>query len=534
MATVDDLLTALKAADAAGNTKDAQRIAEIINSGGFGAAPAAASTEDTSGFFGRTKAAFSRGLQEIPEQLQGVKLGAEAALGMNPEAQADIENIRKQSEANAQKQQPLSFEDLQKTYREKGLLEAAKQVPSYAAEQLVGSAPSIAAPLAAGAAATPFLTPLGGAAVGAGVLGLQTFGQFMRSQAEQGKNAEQLAPGKAAVGAAAMAPVMYAANLLTLGLAKIPSKVLVNEAAAELASRAAASTTGRVVAGATEGVVAQSPTMVLQTIVDRWQSGMPLDNDEAINAYKEAAVGAATVGGILGAGHGLVKGAPAKAEPTAETTTAAPPPPSITPVSPAGGAADRLREMPGFSGVTNPNDAFLAQAREQQAAAQAQAEQARQTQIKTASETKYSSDPAIDEMIRKRELATLGVMPEVQEPAPPLKMITPQDRAMERARNMPGFTGEETGINELLVNRPKEVAAENLKAEQEAKQNKVEEILGTTYSRDPLQNELARQREMEKLGFMPGVPIEAQLGMYPQGKERAPKKGEAKAFARST
>jgi hypothetical protein len=215
--------------------------------------------------------------------------------------------------------------------------------------------------------------------------------------------------------------------------------------------------------------------------------------------------------------------------PQPPVVTEAPPPPALTPVNPAGTAADRLREMPGFAGVTNPNEAFLAQAREQQTAAQAQAEQVRQTQIKTASETKYSSDPAIDEMIRKRELATLGVMPEVQEPAPPLKMITPQDRAMERARNMPGFTGEETGINELLVNRPKEVAAENLKAEQEAKQNKVEEILGTTYSRDPLQNELARQREMEKLGFMPGVPIEAQLGMYPEGKERAPKKGEAKA-----
>ncbi|NDB69900.1 MAG: hypothetical protein EB015_18250, partial [Methylocystaceae bacterium] len=206
--------------------------------------------------------------------------------------------------------------------------------------------------------------------------------------------------------------------------------------------------------------------------------------------------------------------------PAAETPPPEPPP--ITPVNPAGGAADRMREMPGFTGVTNPNDAFLAQARERQAAAQAQAEQQRQAQIKTVSETKYSSDPAINEMIRKRELAALGVMPEVQEPAPPIKVISPQEQAMERARNMPGFVGDQGGINELLVSRPREVAAEQVQNQRAELQRKVDEIRNTVYHPDELQNAMAQDKEFRKLGFLPNVPIEVQLGMIPEGKEPKP------------
>jgi hypothetical protein len=541
MATVDDLLTALKAADAAGNTKDAQRIAEIINSGGFGAAPAAKAPEDKSGFFPSLTSGFRAGAGSTAEAL-GELTGIE---GLSKFGKGQVEK-------SAGMFTPTTEADVEAA-KAKGILPAAGAYASkYVTEPLGEAVGSIAgrygAPMAVAGAGLVFpevALPL--AAAGFATNASIHTGENLMRQKEVGKQPDYLSATTFGIGQAAID--QFSGHLLTGPMKSIIGRTATEEARllaprvlkGELTADQAALMVGgklrNVVQATAQNAAVGAGMMTGDEALRRASAGQELTSPEALETYKQQAITAAELAPFFGLAHGL--GQPSKARtmlgetekvrPRPPVITEVPPPPALTPVNPAGTAADRLREMPGFAGVTNPNEAFLAQAREQQAAAQAQAEQVRQTQIKTASETKYSSDPAIDEMIRKRELAALGVMPEVQEPAPPLKMITPQDRAMERARNMPGFTGEETGINELLVNRPKEVAAENLKAEQEAKQNKVEEILGTTYSRDPLQNELARQREMEKLGFMPGVPVEAQLGMYPEGKERAPKKGEAKA-----
>jgi len=542
MATVEDLFFALKAADAAGNTEDAQKLASVLSSMGYGGQrKEAPPPENKSGFFPSLTSGFRAGAGSTAEalgELTGIeglsKLGkeqVEKSVGMfTPTTEADVEAAKA-----------------------KGILPAAGAYASkYVTEPLGEAVGSIAgrygAPMAVAGAGLVFpevALPL--AAAGFATNASIHTGENLMRQKEVGKQPDYLSATTFGIGQAAID--QFSGHLLTGPMKSIIGRTATEEARllaprvlkGEMTADEAALMVGgklrNVVQATAQNAAVGAGMMTGDEALRRASAGQEVTSPEALETYKQQAITAAELAPFFGLAHGL--GQPGKARtmlgeaekmrPRPPVVTEAPPPPALTPVNPAGTAADRLREMPGFAGVTNPNEAFLAQAREQQAAAQAQAEQVRQTQIKTASETKYSSDPAIDEMIRKRELAALGVMPEVQEPAPPLKMITPQDRAMERARNMPGFTGEETGINELLVNRPKEVAAENLKAEQEAKQNKVEEILGTTYSRDPLQNELARQREMEKLGFMPGVPIEAQLGMYPEGKERAPKKGEAKA-----
>ena len=494
-------------------------------------------TEDKSGFIPSLTSGFRAGAGSTAEAL-GELTGIEALSKMGKE----------QVEKSAGMFTPTTEADVEAA-KAKGIIPAAGAYTSkYLTEPLGEAVGSIAgrygAPMAVAGAGLIFpevAVPL--AAAGFATNASIHTGENLMRQKEVGKQPDYLSATTFGIGQAAID--QFAGHILTgpmksiIGRAAteearlLAPRVLKGEMTADEAALMVGGKLRNVVQATAQNAVVGAGMMTGDEALRRASAGQELTSPEALETYKQQAITAAELSPFFGLAHGL--GQPGKARAALKEVEGMrppppmveAPPPEITPVSPAGEAADRLREMPGFAGVTNPNEAFLAQAREQQAAALAKADQARQAQIKTVSETKYSSDPAIDEMIRKRELAALGVTPEVQPSAPPLKIITPQDQAMERARNMPGFTGAETGINELLVNRPREVAAENFKAESEARQNKIEEILGTTYSRDPLQNELARQREIENLGFMPGAPIEAQIGMYPESKARAPKKVEA-------
>jgi hypothetical protein len=73
----------------------------------------------------------------------------------------------------------------------------------------------MAGPLAAGAVASPFLTPVGGAVVGIGAYGLQQFGNFLVRQAEEKDNPEELEVAKAALTAAGTAPLGYFVDRFT-------------------------------------------------------------------------------------------------------------------------------------------------------------------------------------------------------------------------------------------------------------------------------------------------------------------------------
>ena len=56
----------------------------------------------------------------------------------------------------------------------------------------------------------------------------------------------------------------------------------------------------RLVKGSTAGVLAEVPTEVGQQVLERYQAGLPLDNDQAFEEYKQAAIAAAAAGGTIG------------------------------------------------------------------------------------------------------------------------------------------------------------------------------------------------------------------------------------------
>ena len=183
---------------------------------------------------------------------------------------------------------------------------ALKKLPTYVAEQAASNAPSMAAPLAAGEAGAMIGGPLVGLASGIGTYGLQQYGQFMQRQAQGAKDVSQLEPGKAAVAAASTAPLGYFVDRLTAGMSSVPANVLGENILSELAKRAGRSVAGRAATGATLGIVAESPTEVLEQMAERWQAGLPLFDEQAKQEYKEAAAGAAALGGIAGGvGHVL-------------------------------------------------------------------------------------------------------------------------------------------------------------------------------------------------------------------------------------
>jgi hypothetical protein len=77
-------------------------------------------------FMQRAGTALGRGLEAVPESAAGIGFGVKAAMGMTPEASAAAEQIRK--EGAADKRAPgISFEELEKTYSDKGLIEALKK-----------------------------------------------------------------------------------------------------------------------------------------------------------------------------------------------------------------------------------------------------------------------------------------------------------------------------------------------------------------------------------------------------------------------
>ena len=255
--------------------------------------------------------AIKRGFGQFGEigagySLAGSKLvGDEASVAKKmAEAKADIQ---------AQKDRSLSVADIQRIYKEKGLVNAAGEVPQFLVEQTLQSLPTMATPLAAGMATTaltapilgPF-APVAGTLAGIGTYGLQTFGSGVQRQAVEKKKPEEIELGKAAAASAIGAPLGYFMDrLVAMGGAKS-----VKEAAKELASRKAAGEIGaagvaagvakQTVKGTGVGFIAEAPTETLEAVLDRWQAGLPLTGEEAKQEYLEAGIGGGGVGGTIG------------------------------------------------------------------------------------------------------------------------------------------------------------------------------------------------------------------------------------------
>jgi hypothetical protein len=507
------------------------------------------------GFIDRSKQAFKTGLEQIPESLAGIELGGRAALGQKEEASRQAAAIRAQ-EQQQKPIAPITYEELEKTYGKDGAIEVLKKLPAYISEQILQSAPSMAVPLAAAAAVTPFTTPLGGLLAGIGTYGTQQFGQFMRRQATEGATGETLAPGKAAAVAAATAPIGFFADKFLIGLGKFPPKILGSEALAELAKRTGQSLPGRITTGATLGVIAEAPTEVLEQMAERYQAGLPLNTEDAYKEYKEAFAGAAAVGGVGGAAARGLAGKPA-IPPESEEPKGLPTPMETLPLPifsapPQGVDANRalaLREeaiqadeqrrlaqqeaeqqrmssaqararfLPGFGLPASDNLQMMGQVRANEQAAikqqqreEAAAEKARkqqiQYQINDIQGTTFSADPVANQIMKQRLLDQIAEQQPQQQAIEeaPAEVTPAKPTAMSQ---MAGFASPAT-TNQQMLDATRKRQADEIKAAETAKKKRIKEIQNTVYSPDPLANELAKRKILEQEGLVEAGKQEAQ------------------------
>jgi hypothetical protein len=257
-----------------------------------------------------TGAAFKRGLESFQDIYGGYSLAKSKLLGEDQAAAQKMQQAKIDA-AKPQETPGLTFADLERIYAEKGLGSALAQAPKYITEQVAQSAPQMAVPLAVGAAASPFITPVGGAIAGIATYGAQQLGNLMTRQAQEKATPQELDVGKAATAAAIQAPLGYFVDRFTVGMGGLGQKGVI-EVGKELAARKAAGeigalgvakgVSGQALKGATQGFIAEAPTEVLEQTLERWQAGLSLTDQDAINEYKEAFAGAGAAGIGIGAG----------------------------------------------------------------------------------------------------------------------------------------------------------------------------------------------------------------------------------------
>ena len=421
-------------------------------------------------------------------------------------------------------------------------------------ELLGGSLSYMAAPVVAGLGATA----LPGAAIAVPVAaGLTSAAQFTGSnlsrQMAEGKTLGQTELGPAFAASVPQAALDVFAFRLLPGIRgifaaagkEVPEKLLLDATKQSVGKITADYTLATGKAAGMEGL-----TEAGQQVLERLQAGLEIGDDKARSEYFDSFIGGAVLGGTLAPAGRYIERAgeqgKQQAAQRAENKRLADEARAIQLQEDAKAqellaagqmreaAMERARNMPGFTGITDPNVDFLSAARDQREAEAAALEEARLEKIREVEATDYHADPLENQRRKTAELAKLGEIPEVQEPAPPIEIITPEQQAQMKATEIqgrmaetPGFTGGPGGINELMMRNVRESQADQERQQKIDLKAKVDEIRNTDYSSDPMQNALLQQKEFEKLGFMPYVPIETQLGLTPEGKEPAAPKGAA-------
>lgn len=208
-------------------------------------------------------------------------------------------------------------------------------------QMLGGSLGSMLAPAAAGLAATPFTSPVGGLAAFSATSGTQYTTENLLRQAQaqeraiqEGEAPEDVSVGKALAAAAGQTGLDLLGGKVFKGVAsKFPfMRPLLGEAGekaareagdvlADAAERGTISFAGGVARGVGKGVSFEVPQELAQTWLERWQAGLdlnPLTSEEARNEYGQAAIGAALLGGTFGAVSG---GLESRAKPEGERGT---------------------------------------------------------------------------------------------------------------------------------------------------------------------------------------------------------------------
>jgi len=165
-----------------------------------------------------------------------------------------------------------------------------------------GSVPYMAAPLAAGAAATPLGT-LGAMGAAGLASGLQFTGSDLSRQLEEGTRPEALS-----LGAAAAAAVPQAA-LDVIGFRYIPGiRTLFAKAGVPLTNEAAKGIVGKYILPAAKTAGVEGATEAGQAVFERLQAGLSITDPEARKEYFDNFVGGAVLGGALAVPGTMLEG----------------------------------------------------------------------------------------------------------------------------------------------------------------------------------------------------------------------------------
>ena len=191
-------------------------------------------------------------------------------------------------------------------------------------QALGGSIGDALAPLAAGIGTSFVGTPIAGLAAASATSGAQYTTQNLLRQAQEqeraiaeGKAPEETSISKALVAAAGQTGLEVVGGRAFSGIAKLfpfarpllglGGKKAAQEAGeviADAAEKGTLSFVKGVATGTGKGVAFEIPQELAQTTLERWQAGLSLSDDEAFGEYKQAAIGAALLGGGFGAVSG--------------------------------------------------------------------------------------------------------------------------------------------------------------------------------------------------------------------------------------
>lgn len=267
------------------------------------------------------KSGFGAGLSGGLESLKGAALAAKYGVtGSEADRQALLES---QARA-AEKYQGVGLEDVQEAFRERGVLAGLGRTWEAAKGTLGQSIPFMAAP-AIGAAVAPAAIPAGIAGLSAGAIGFaapsiaQYTGTGLARQVEEqqaamerGEQPRDLSVTKAVVGS------IPATVLDRFALGKTFKGTPLGKLFGEEGEEAVKAVTNQVLSGKTNpsrllsgaaglgrGVSAEIGNEVGQQIIERAQAGLDLTGEEAMREYKQAAFGAALLGGPIGTMGGL-------------------------------------------------------------------------------------------------------------------------------------------------------------------------------------------------------------------------------------
>ena len=199
-------------------------------------------------------------------------------------------------------------------------------------KELLGSSlGQLVAPAVVATGASFATTPVGGAIAGAGTIASQYEIQALLRQAQEqekaiaeGRKPEELSIAKATAAAAGQTALDVAGfKLFRETFRAFPflrnlvssEKEIAEEAARKLVDAAREGTLKSTARGTVQGVVGgvafEVPQEVAQQALERWQAGLSLTDAEAKEEFKQAAIGAAVLGPVVGGPAGAIS---AKAE----------------------------------------------------------------------------------------------------------------------------------------------------------------------------------------------------------------------------